>query len=180
MNTYLDLFLTFAKVGVGTFGGGVAMLPMLEKEIVENKKWVTEEELMDYYAIAQCTPGIIAVNVATFTGKKVKGNIGGVAATLGIVFPSLVIIMLIASVLNEFAELEVVQHAFAGIRVCVCVLVVNSVIKLGKKSIIDVPTLIIFIVVTLASIFLTTAGVSPVVYVILAAVAGIVLQVKKS
>ena len=92
MNQYLDLFLTFAKVGVMTFGGGYAMLPILQREVVERKGWATEEELMDYFAIGQCTPGIIAVNTATFIGQKLNGVFGGIFATLGFVFPSLVII----------------------------------------------------------------------------------------
>ena len=177
MNEYLDLFLTFAKVGVCTFGGGAAMLPLLERELVENKHWVSEKDIMDYYAIGQCTPGIIAVNVATFVGKKVKGNLGGVVATLGIVFPSLVIITAIAKLIENFSSIEWVQHAFAGIRVAVCALIVNAVIKLAKNGIIDIATLIIAIVTLLGSIFL---DLSPIVYVCQAAIAGIVLQVNKS
>ena len=110
-----DLFITFAKIGVMTFGGGYAMLPILQRELVENKGWSTEEDLADYYAIGQCTPGIIAINTATFVGTKQKGIIGGIVASLGMVFPSLVIITLIATVLTTFSELEVVKHAFAGI-----------------------------------------------------------------
>ena len=123
-------------MGAVTFGGGYAMLPILEREIVENKKWGTEEELADYYAIGQCTPGVIAVNVATFIGRKTAGNSGGVAATLGVVFPSVVIITLLAGVIEYYSSLEWVAHAFAGIRVCVCVLIFNAVLKLFKKSII--------------------------------------------
>ena len=133
MNEYLDLFLTFARIGGLTFGGGYAMLPMLQREVVEKRGWATEGELMDYYAIGQCTPGIIAVNTATFIGHKNKGILGGIIATLGVVFPSLVIITIIAAFISNFAELAVVQNAFAGIRVCVCVLILNAVIKLWKK-----------------------------------------------
>ncbi|MBQ7193984.1 MAG: chromate transporter, partial [Synergistaceae bacterium] len=89
---FADLFITFCRIGVVTFGGGYAMLPILQREIVENKKWGTDEELADYYAIGQCTPGIIAVNVATFIGRKIAGIPGGIVATLGVVFPSLLII----------------------------------------------------------------------------------------
>ena len=120
MNPYLDLFLTFAQIGVCTFGGGYAMLPILHREIVENKGWATEEEMADYYAISQCTPGIIAVNVATFIGRKEAGIIGGIAATLGQVFPCLVIICVIAGLLTNFSDLEIVQDAFNGVRACVC------------------------------------------------------------
>lgn len=174
MNIYLDLFLTFAKVGVMTFGGGYAMLPILQREVVENKHWATDEELMDYYAIGQCTPGVIAVNTSTFIGKKYKGIPGGVVATLGVVFPSLVIITLIAAVLSNFADLPVVQNAFAGIRICVCVFIFNAVVKLWKSAVKDIPALLIFLVVLLGSVFL---DLSPIVYVLCAGILGVILTV---
>lgn len=173
MNIYLDLFLSFAKVGVLTFGGGYAMLPILQREVAENRKWATEEELMDYYAIGQCTPGVIAVNTATFIGRKVKGLAGSILATLGVVFPSLVIIIAIAAFVNNFADSPIVQNAFAGIRACVCVLILNAVVKLWKKAIVDKPTLLVFAIVFILSVF---TNLSPVVYVILAAAAGIILK----
>ena len=174
MNIYLDLFLTFAKVGVMTFGGGYAMLPILQREVVESKHWATDEELMDYYAIGQCTPGVIAVNTSTFIGKKYKGIPGGVVATLGVVFPSLVIITLIAAVLSNFADLPVVQNAFAGIRICVCVFIFNAVVKLWKSAVKDIPALLIFLAVLLGSIFL---DLSPIVYVLSAGILGVILTV---
>ena len=174
MNIYLDMFLTFARIGGLTFGGGYAMLPILQREVVENKKWATEEELMDYFAIGQCTPGIIAVNTATFVGQKKKGILGGIIATLGVVFPSLIIISLLASVIEAFSHITWVQNAFGGIRVCVCVLIFNAVVKLFKKAVIDKFTLAIFLVVALGSCF---TPLSPVVFVILAAAAGIILKV---
>ena len=173
MNILLDLFLTFAKVGVMTFGGGYAMLPILQREVVENKGWATEEELMDYFAIGQCTPGVIAVNTATFIGQKNKGIAGGIIATLGVVFPSLVIISLLAGVIEAFSHIVWVQHAFGGIRVCVCVLITNAVVKLFKKAVVDKVTLVIFLAVALGSIFI---DLSPVVFVVLAAVAGIAVK----
>ena len=133
MNIYLDLFLTFAKIGVCTFGGGYAMLPILQREVVE-KGWATEEELTDYFAIGQCTPGIIAVNTATFIGHKYKGIWGGILATLGVVFPSLIIITIIAAFLKNFAEYPVVAHALAGINAAVVALIAASVFKLGKST----------------------------------------------
>ena len=175
MNIYLDMFLTFAKVGVMTFGGGYAMLPILQREVVENKGWATEEELMDYYAIGQCTPGVIAVNTATFIGQKNKGNLGGIVATLGVVFPSVVIISLLATVIEAFSHLVWVQNAFGGIRVCVCILIANAVVKLYKKAVVDKLTLVIFLAVMLGSYFL---DLSPVIFVVLAAFAGIFLQSK--
>ena len=174
MKLLIDMFLTFAKVGVMTFGGGYAMLPILQREVVENKGWATEEELMDYFAIGQCTPGVIAVNTATFIGQKKKGIIGGIFTTLGVVFPSLVIISLLAGVIEAFSHLTWVQNAFGGIRVCVCVLIANAVVKLYKKAVVDVPTFLIFLLVALGSIFL---DLSPVIFVVIAAVAGIILKV---
>ena len=144
-NVYLDLFLTFARIGGLTFGGGYAMLPMLQSEVVEKRGWATEDELADYYAIGQCTPGIIAVNTATFIGHKQKGILGGIVATLGVVFPSMVIISIIAAFLQNFADYAVVKNAFAGVRVCVCVLVLNAIRKLWGKSVIDTFCLIIFL-----------------------------------
>lgn len=172
MNIYLDLFLTFAKVGVMTFGGGYAMLPILQREVVENKGWATEEELMDYYAIGQCTPGVIAVNTATFIGQKYKGILGGIVTTLGVVFPSLIIISLLAGVIEAFSHIVWVQHAFGGIRVCVCVLICNAVVKLYKKAVVDRLTLLIFLAVAAGSYF---ANISPVFFVVIAAVLGILL-----
>ena len=112
MKELWTLFWTFAKMGVMTFGGGMAMLPILQREVVENKHWATEEELTDYYAIGQCTPGIIAVNTATFIGQKYKGIAGGIVATLGVVFPSLVIISILAGLINNFADLAWAKEEF--------------------------------------------------------------------
>ena len=168
-----DLFITFAKIGVMTFGGGYAMLPILQRELVENKGWSTEEDLADYYAIGQCTPGIIAINTATFVGTKQKGIIGGIVASLGMVFPSLVIITLIATVLTTFSELEVVKHAFAGIRVAVCVLIFNSVLKLMKSAIKDYYALFIFIGIFLVALF---TSISTVWLIVASAVLGIVIN----
>ena len=173
MSDYINLFLTFARIGGLTFGGGYAMLPMLQKEVVEKHRWATEEELMDYYAIGQCTPGVIAVNTATFIGRKQKGMLGGIFATLGVVFPSLVLITLIAAFLSNFAHLAIVKNAFAGVRVCVCVLIFNAVCKLWKKSVVDKPALVICLTVLLGSLLLDA---SPVIFVILAGVAGVVVQ----
>ena len=167
------LFITFAVVGVTTFGGGYAMLPALQREVVEKRRWATDEEVMDWYAIGQCTPGVIAVNTATFVGQTQAGVLGGMFATLGVVFPSLVIITIIAAFIQNFAHLPAVQSAFAGIRVCVCVLILNAVVKLWKKSVVDWKTLLIFIAVFACSVFLS---ISPVIYVLAAAIAGIIVK----
>ena len=147
MPVLLQLFLTFAKVGVMTFGGGYAMLPIMQRELVENKGWATEDQLADYYAVGQCTPGIIAVNTATFVGYGQAGVAGGIFATLGVMFPSIVIIVVIAAFLRNFMHLEVVAHAFNGIRAGVTALILASVIKLLKGAVKDMPTRIIYITV---------------------------------
>ena len=167
------LFGAFAVVGVTTFGGGYAMLPILQREVVENKGWATDEELTDYFAIGQCTPGVIAVNTATFIGQKRRGILGGIAATLGVVFPSLVIIAALAGVITTFSHLTWVQHAFAGIRVCVCVLIFNAVLKLWKGAVKDVWGLVIFLVILALSVF---TKLSPIIYVLAAAVAGLLIK----
>ena len=164
------LFWTFAKMGVMTFGGGYAMLPILQREVIDNRGWATEEELMDYFAIGQCTPGIIAVNTATFIGQKLRGVAGGITATLGVVFPSLVIISLLAGLITH---LTWGQDAFSGVQVCVCVLIFNAVVKLLKKSVIDKRTAGIFLIVLVGGVVL---NISPVWFVVAAAVAGVILK----
>ena len=192
MNICFDLFWTFAKIGVCTFGGGYAMLPALQREVVEKRAWATEEELTDYFAIGQCTPGIIAVNTATFVGQKQKGTAGGVIATLGLVFPSIVIIMVIAAFLQNFAHLPAVVHAFNGVRACVCALILSSVLKLRRTTIVDRATLVIFLAalaLAVTGVFVTppdtAAGVvlgfftSPIVLVVAAGVAGLCVRAAK-
>ena len=173
MKELWELFLAFARIGGFTFGGGYAMLPMLQKEVVEKHHWVTENEVLDYFAIGQCTPGIIAVNTSTFIGQKQAGIAGGIVATLGLVFPSLVIISFLAGLITNFSHLAWVKNAFAGIQVCVCVLIFNAVMKLRKKSVVDKKTAVICVVVLLGSLVL---NLSPVWFVILSAVAGILLK----
>ena len=170
MPILLDLFLTFAKVGVMTFGGGYAMLPILQREVVENKGWATEEELMDYFAIGQCTPGIIAVNTATFIGFKRKGILGGIFATLGVVTPSVIIITLLASVLQLIAGNKIANSAFAGISVAVCALVIQAILKLIKSGIKDALTLGIAIAAFFAMFVLDA---SPILVILICAVVGV-------
>ena len=175
------IFFIFFKIGAVFFGGGYAMLPILVREFVDKRGWVTDEELNDYFAIGQVTPGIIAVNVATFIGNKRKGILGGVFATIGLVTGPLIIITLIAAVLTTFAENEYVKHAFAGIRVCVCVLIFSAIARLWKKSVPDIPAFIICVILFGMSAFgehIPVIGqyISPIWMVILAAIAGIVIQ----
>ena len=137
MKELFELYLAFLKIGAVNFGGGYAMLPLLEEDLNKKRGWVTTEELMDYFAIGQCTPGIIALNVSTFIGNKKHGVAGALAATLGFLTCPIIIILIIATCLTNFAHLAIVQNAFAGIRVCVCVLILEAVIRLWKKSIVD-------------------------------------------
>ncbi len=147
MNILIDLYLTFTRVGAMMFGGGYAMLPILQREIVDNKKWATADQLADYYAVGQCTPGVIAVNTATFIGSQQAGIAGGIAATLGVVTIPAILILIIAAFLSNFMDSVIVAHAFSGIRACVTALILASVIKLFKGSVKDWPTRIIYIVV---------------------------------
>lgn len=173
MKELLDMFLTFCRIGGLTFGGGYAMLPMLQKEVVERKHWAESEELMDYYAIGQCLPGLIAVNTAVFIGQKRRGVKGGVACALGVVFPSLIVITIIAAFIGGFADLPAVRNAFAGIRVCVLVLIFNAVVKLWKKAVVDKKALVIFLLIFAGSAF---TDISPILFVLAAAIAGILLK----
>ena len=171
MKELFDLFWTFCKIGALTFGGGYAMLPIIQREIVENKKWSTEKEILDYYAVGQCTPGVIAVNTATFIGYKLRGITGGIIATIGVVFPSLIIILTIASFLQNFSDMAIVQSAFAGIRVAVVALIITTVIKLLKSSVKDYLGAIIAIIAFIISAFI---GLSPVYVVIAAGLTGFI------
>lgn len=176
MNELFDLFKTFCRIGGLTFGGGYAMLPMLQKEVVEEKKWTSSEELLDYYAVGQATPGTIAVNTATFVGYKVRGKIGAFFAVLGVVFPSFIIIMAIATFLQNFSEYAVVQHAFSGIRVAVGVLILNAVITIFKTSIVDKTGIAIFIVTFVLGAFL---DISPIYIVIAACILGLIITYRR-
>ena len=153
MKELFDLYYAFLRIGLVNFGGGYAMLPLLERDLAEKRGWVTVDELMDYFAIGQCTPGLIALNVATFIGNKRKGIVGGIVATLGFLTCPIVIILLIAMFLTNFAELPIVKNAFAGIRVCVCVLILQAILKLWGKSVIDVTTFIIYLIIFLLMVF---------------------------
>ena len=152
MKELMNLFWTFCRIGGLTFGGGYAMLPMLQKEVVETHKWATEQELLDYYAVGQVTPGIIAVNTATFIGYKEKGILGAIFATSGVVFPALIIIMSIAGFIDSFSDSNIVQHAFSGIRVAVGVLILNALVKMVKGSVKDILGIILFVATFIISI----------------------------
>ena len=153
MKEILELYLAFLKIGCVNFGGGYAMLPLLEKDLVNKRGWTSVDELTDYFAIGQCTPGIIALNVSTFIGNKRRGVAGAIASTLGFVTGPICIIIIIAAFMQNFAEYEIVQHAFAGIRVCVCVLIVQAILRLWGKSVIDKRSFALFFVIFLLMAF---------------------------
>jgi len=173
MSELWALFVSFFKVGLFTFGGGAAMLPLLQAEFADKRKWISEDELMDFYSIGQCTPGIIALNTATFIGYKRHKISGAVVATTGIVMPSLIIIILVASVLNNFMDNPYVVHAFSGIRAVVVALILDAVVKLWKRG---VRGWFGYGVFAASLVMLFAFKLSPVVIVIAAAVAGWVYQ----
>lgn len=146
MKELLELFFVFFRIGGLTFGGGYAMLPMIQREIVESKKWANDEEIMNYYAVGQCTPGVIAVNTATFIGYKQRGITGAIFSTLGVISPSIIIITVIAAFISNFSDIPAVQHALAGINVVVSVLVLNAVISLWKKGVKNIFGVVIFVI----------------------------------
>ena len=166
-----ELFMIFCRIGGFTFGGGYAMLPIIQKEIVEKRNWATDEEVIDYYAIGQCTPGIIAINTATFIGYNQRGILGAIFATTGMVFPSIVIITVIAKFFQHFQDYEIVQNAFGGIRVVVVALIVSTVINMYKTSVKDNTGIIIFLIAFGAIGFF---GISPILIIILSALVGII------
>ena len=177
-----DLFFTYMKIGFINFGGGYAMLPLLERELVNKRGWTTLDELRDYFAVGQCTPGVIALNVSTFIGQKRKGVAGALAAAAGFLLGPILIILLIAAFLTNFADLPEVQHAFAGIRVCVCVLILQAILRLWKKSVVDVFSFVLYAVILALNALGTFTSLLPVkipaaVLVILAGVTGLVVSV---
>ena len=171
MKELWGLFAVFFKMGSFTFGGGYAMLPIIQEEIVNKRNWATDEEILDYYAIGQSTPGIIAVNTATFIGYNQLGIIGGIVATLGVVSPSIILITIIATFFKNFQDYTLVQHAFAGIRVVVAALILNAVIKMYKDSVKDWLGIVLFIS---SFLFLVFLDITPIVIIISSAIIGII------
>lgn len=164
MKELLGLYATFFKIGIQTFGGGYSMLPRLQKIFVEKYKWVTDEEMLDYFTLGQCTPGVISVNVSTFVGYKRKKVLGGIFATLGMITPSLLIVMVISLFLDYIVGLDVIVHAFAGIRIAVTALIFSTFLNLYKKSVIDAKTFVIFLSVVAFGIFTSLQSVWLVIY----------------
>ena len=177
MNKFVKLYISWFKIGLFTFGGGYAMIPMIQKEVVDKHHWVTAEDILNYYAISQCTPGAIAVNLSTFIGGKIDGFLGALISTLGVITPSIIIISIIATFLSNFSSLEVVKHALAGIQIAVCVLMFGAVKNLFKTSIVDILSLLICLVAFLLAYF---TNIPTVLLVILAAIFGYVFYTYKN
>lgn len=169
-----ELYFAFFRIGALTFGGGYAMLPMIEREVVEKHKWANMEEVMDYYAISQCTPGVIAVNVATFIGRKTKGILGGIMATIGVITPSVILISLIANLLQTFYENRFVKAAFQGVGVAVCAILVQAVLKIFKAGLVDKFTWVLAIVCFLSALVF---DISTIVIIVVAGTIGIAYKV---
>ena len=176
LHPLVELYVTFFKIGIMTFGGGYAMLPLLQTEIVEKHAWATKEEILNYFAVGQCTPGIIAVNTSTFIGYKRAKIPGGIIATLGFISPSILIILVIAKILNQFMDNVWVAHAFAGIRAAVCALVLKSIISMWKSGVKNAGGIILFLI---AFVLVAFVGLSSVWPVICTMVLGILLQVRR-
>ncbi len=173
MKELWELYMVFFRIGGLTFGGGLTMLPMLKYELVEKKQWVKEDNLLDYYAIGQCTPGIIAVNVATFVGYKRKGILGGISSTLGMISPSLIIVSILAIFLQQFMDNKIIGHALMGIKAVVCALMINTVITLAKKSFINAICIFIAFIVFGLAVF---TPVPTILLVVAAGIAGIIIK----
>lgn len=170
MKNLFALFITFCKIGGFTFGGGYAMLELMKVELCHRRQWCTETEIVDYFALSQCTPGAIAVNMATFVGRKIGGVLGGIFATLGVITPSFLIILLIAQFLKNFMQYEITGHIFGGIRIVVAVLVVNAVLNVGKSAVKDWFCVILAVVSCVLSFFF---NLSPIYLVIAGACVGL-------
>ncbi|MDR1318668.1 MAG: chromate transporter [Treponema sp.] len=177
MKQYFELVWTFIKIGASTFGGGYAMIPVLERELIKKKGWITMDEVMDYYTIAQVTPGIIAVNVSTFVGYKLKGVFGGIIATVSFIIPGVLLMIVISAFVRRFADYAVVRHAFAGIRVAVGALILDTVIKLCRGVFRDFRAAAIFVIALVLSAALNA---SPVYIVTGAGLAGLLLYSRKA
>jgi chromate transporter len=172
LKDYAELLATFFKIGALCFGGGYAIIPVVERELIKKKGWIDLDEVMHYYAIAQVTPGVIAVNLSTFVGYKRKGPLGGVFATIGFMLPGLVLVTLVAVCLSSFADLPVALHAFAGIRVAVGALILDTAIKLVKGALKNWKSLVIYGVVFALSF---VWKVSPALLVVAAGTAGLLV-----
>lgn len=173
MKELVDLYVLFFKIGLQTFGGGYSMLPRLQKKFVDDLSWITEEEMLNYITVGQCTPGVISVNISTFIGYKRKKTLGAIVATLGMITPSFLLILLFAVILRKLVGYQFVIHGLAGVRIAVCALIFSTFLTLYKKSIIDNKTFGIFLTVVIFGIF---TNLKPVYFVIYGGILGFILS----
>lgn len=165
------LFITFLKIGAFTFGGGYAMIPLIQKEVCEKRKWLSDDDILDIIAIAESTPGPFAINAATFVGYRITGVFGATAATVGLVLPSFLIITVIAAILNEFADIKAVQYAFVGIRAGVLALIIKALWSMYKQCSKNVFS---YIIAAGAFVFVTFIDINAIFIIIGCAVAGLI------
>ena len=171
LKTLMSVFWTFFRIGAFTFGGGYAMIPLIQRETVESKKWITDDDILEIVAIAESTPGPVAINSSTFVGYRVAGFLGAVFGTLGMVMPSFIIILAISSVLREFQDIEAVQYAFQGIRAGVLALILKALITMYKKA---KKGLFTYIVMAVALILVAFLKVNVLAVIVCAALAGVI------
>lgn len=180
MNIFLDLFLTFSKIGAFTFGGGYAMISLIDHECVEKRQWLTSEELMDMTVVAESTPGPIAINCATFAGYKKAGFMGALVASLGMTLPSFIIILFISGILEHFLSNEIVAKAFSGIRIAVAVLIIRAAVKMigkmlkSKKNALGIVLTAVFFL-TLLTLNILGIHFSTIYFILIAGVIGIIM-----
>ncbi|MDR1694784.1 MAG: chromate transporter [Lactobacillaceae bacterium] len=173
MRIIFDLFIIFFKIGLFTFGGGYAMLPILRKDIVDKKHWCEDDEIIDFYSLSQVLPGIIAINVAGLVGYKIKGKIGVLTSVAGMITPSIIVILLIASVMTNIMHNEYVIHALTGVKVATIILILETIVSLWKKSVNNAFGLGVF----MASLaFLTAFSVSPVILIVVSSAFGFMVR----
>ncbi|MCL2880467.1 MAG: chromate transporter [Treponema sp.] len=171
MKELLELFWVFIVIGATAFGGGYSLLPILERELIKKRGWINMDEVMDYFSIAQITPGIIAINVATFVGCKRRGVIGGIIATVAFIIPGTILMILVSIFFSRFAEMKIVSHAFSGIRIAVGALLLSTIIKLARGFFKNIKAVIIFVItLALSAVF----KISPVLIVLGAGLAGFI------
>ena len=176
MKLLLELYTSFFKMGLFMFGGGYVMLPLMQKELVEGKGWLSNDDVANYFAIGQCLPGAIAVNTSMFVGIKIKGRIGGIAATFGLMSPSLIHITIVAAFIQNFIDLRVVQNAFWGIRIVICALILQAIINLWGSTVKDAFGLCVYLAVLLLALLTPIPAFA---FVISAVIAGILAGIIK-
>ncbi|WP_243109377.1 chromate transporter [Anaerophilus nitritogenes] len=172
MEVIVKIFFTFIKIGAFSFGGGLAMLPFIEKEIVYNHQWITSEEFVDIIAIAQMTPGPIAINSSTFVGYKVQGIIGAMVGSIGIVIPSFILIIILAKYFTNMKDNKATKAVFKGIRPAVLGLILSAAISVGKTALLDMKSVLIALIVLF---LLKKVNLHPILAIVVAGIMGAIL-----